>query len=96
MLNEALQGSLQKWKYYLHPSQASMVNRILKAVKLSGEPVQANSCCIQAQISGRAKIDRAHLVCTPKLSKNLEHLAIQLQVKTGAYHAENIDSLAFD
>ena len=37
MLNEALQGSLQKWKYYLHPSQASMVNRDFKgAVKLSG------------------------------------------------------------
>ena len=29
------------------------------------------------------------------MSKNLEHLAIQLQVKTGAYHIENIDSLAF-
>ena len=37
MFNEALQGSLQKWKYYLHPSQSSLVNRDYNGpVKISG------------------------------------------------------------
>ncbi|MDD4777508.1 MAG: 3'-5' exonuclease [Fermentimonas sp.] len=102
LFNEALQGPLQKWKYYLHPSQSSLVNRDFNgAVKLSGGAGTGKTVVALHRLKYLAENKTngkpiLFTTFTKELSKNLESLAAELKVKSGTYRIENIDALAFE
>lgn len=102
IFNEALQGSLQKWKYYLHPSQSSMVFRDYKgAVKISGGAGTGKTVAALHRLKylTEHKMDDKPVLFTTftkELSKNLQDLASELKINRSAYRIENIDALAFD
>lgn len=102
MFNEALQGSLQKWKYYLHPSQSSLVNRDYNGpVKISGGAGTGKTVAALHRLKylSLRNLDKRPILFTTftkELSKNLSALAIDLKVKHGTYRIENIDALAFE
>ena len=101
MLNEALQGSLQKWKYYLHPSQAAYVYGKFKgAIKLSGGAGTGKTVAALHRLKFLAaqKTDHEPILFTTftkELTENLRSLALGLNINESAFHIENIDSLAF-
>lgn len=101
MLNEALQGSLQKWKYYLHPSQAAFVNADFNgAIKLSGGAGTGKTVAALHRLKYLAenkKDSKAILFSTftKELTESLKSLAKELKIDSAAYRIENIDSLAF-
>ena len=102
MLNEALQGSLQKWKYYLHPSQSALVNRDYKGpIKVSGgagtgKTVAALHRLKYLSLRNMDSLPILFTTFTKELSKNLQAQAVDLKVKPGSYRIENIDALAFE
>lgn len=102
MLNEALQGSLQKWKYYLHPSQSVIVNSDYNgAVKLSGGAGTGKTVAALHRLKylSEKKVDDRPVLFTTftrELSRNLEELAAELKIERGSYRVENIDALAFE
>lgn len=101
MLNEALQGSLQKWKYYLHPSQAAYVYGKFKgAIKLSGGAGTGKTVAALHRLKFLAaqKTDHEPILFTTftkELTENLRSLALGLNINESAFHIENIDALAF-
>lgn len=102
MFNEALQGSLQKWKYYLHPSQSSLVNRDYNGpVKISGGAGTGKTVAALHRLKylSLRNLDEKPILFTTftkELSKNLSAQAIDLKVKPDTYRIENIDALAFE
>ncbi len=102
IFNEALQGSLQKWKYYLHPSQSSLVNRDYNGpVKISGGAGTGKTVAALHRLKylSLRNLDEKPILFTTftkELSKNLSAQAIDLKVKPYTYRIENIDALAFE
>lgn len=102
ILNEALQGSLQKWKYYLHPSQSAFVYGEFKgAIKLSGGAGTGKTVAALHRLKYLAehKIGEDPILFTTytkELSENLKALATDLEIPNNAYQITNIDGLAFD
>src|SRR5690606_35897163 len=101
ILNEALRGSLHKWKYYLHPSQSAVVNGDFKgAVKVSGaagtgKTVAALHCLNFLAARKTADLPILFTTFTKELSENLEHLAAELDIPKVQYKILHIDALAF-
>ena len=101
MLNEALQGSLHKWKYYLHPSQSSIVNADYKGpIKLSGGAGTGKTVAALHRLKylAKNKSDQKPILFTTftkDLSDNLRELATALEIPTSSYEVHNIDHLAF-
>ncbi|HPM10743.1 MAG TPA: 3'-5' exonuclease [Paludibacter sp.] len=101
ILNEALQGPLQKWKYYLHPSQSTFVyGRFKGAIKLSGGAGTGKTVAALHRLKFLAerKTDPQPILFTTftkELTDNLKSLAKGLNVNVSSFHIENIDSLAF-
>lgn len=101
LFNEALQGSLKKWKYYLHPSQSEFVNRDFKgAVKISGGAGTGKTVVALHRLkylSNHKRLDKPILFTTftKELTENLRSLAKDLNVDEKCFLIENIDSLAF-
>ena len=101
MLNEALQGSLQKWKYYLHPSQSTFVSGNFKgAIKLSGGAGTGKTVAALHRLKFLAehKTDPEPILFTTftkELTESLKSLALGLNINERSFHTENIDSLAF-
>ncbi|KAA6437982.1 AAA family ATPase [Dyadobacter flavalbus] len=101
IFNEALQGSLQKWKYYLHPSQSAFVNGDFKgSVKLSGGAGTGKTIAALHRLRHLVQHKKSALpilftTFTKELTENLKSLAAELEISTGAYLIENIDALAF-
>lgn len=101
MLNEALQGSLQKWKYYLHPSQSTFVyGRFKGAIKLSGGAGTGKTVAALHRLKflSENKTDQKPILFTTftkELTENLKSLAIGLNINQSSFLIENIDSLAF-
>lgn len=102
MLNEALQGSLQKWKYYLHPSQSAFVYGQFKgSVKLSGGAGTGKTVAALHRLKylAESKTDDKPILFTTftkELSGNLKALAADLEIPDRAYQITHIDGLAFD
>lgn len=102
MFNEALQGSLKKWKYYLHPSQAELVNRDFKeSVKVSGGAGTGKTVAALHRLkylSENKRTDQPILFTTftKELTNNLRSLASELKINPGVYKIENIDYLAYN
>lgn len=101
ILNEALRGSLNKWKYYLHPSQSAVVNGDFKgAVKVSGAAGTGKTVAALHRLNFLAARKTADLpilftTFTKELSENLEHLAAELDIPKVQYKILHIDALAF-
>ncbi len=101
ILNEALQGSLHKWKYYLHPSQSAYVYGNFKgSVKLSGGAGTGKTVAALHRLKylTEYKTDSKPILFTTftkELSENLKSLADDLEIPANTYTIENIDALAF-
>lgn len=101
MLNEALRGSLQKWKYYLHPSQSAVVNNDFKgATKISGGAGTGKTVAALHRLKYLAEQKTSKLpilftTFTKELSQSLSSLAEDLQIPQKEYKILNIDALAF-
>lgn len=102
ILNDALQGSLKKWKYYLHPSQSIFVyGKFNGSIKLSGGAGTGKTVAALHRLKYLAenKTDEKPILFTTytkELSENLRDLAADLDIPKHSYHITNIDSLAFD
>ena len=102
ILNDALQGSLKKWKYYLHPSQSIFVYRKFNgSIKLSGGAGTGRTVAALHRLKFLVenKTDEKPILFTTytkELSENLIDLAADLVIPKHKYHITNIDSLAFD
>lgn len=102
IFNEALQGSLHKWKYYLHPSQSAFVYGDFKGpIKLSGGAGTGKTIAALHRLKFLAEHktgDRPILFTTftKELSENLKALANELGVDNRNYRVDNIDALAFE
>lgn len=102
ILNDALQGSLKKWKYYLHPSQSIFVyGKFNGSIKLSGAAGTGKTVAALHRLKYLAehKTDEKPILFTTytkELSENLIDLAADLEIPKHSYHITNIDSLAFD
>lgn len=101
IFNEALQGSLHKWKYYLHPSQSAFVNGDFNgSVKLSGGAGTGKTVAALHRLKFLAEHKKTSLpilftTFTKELTENLKSLAAELEMPAIAYIIENIDALAF-
>lgn len=102
MLNEALNGSLHKWKYYLHPSQSAFVESDFKcSVKISGGAGTGKTVAALHRLKFLAKNSQSELpilftTFTKELSENLRSLATELEIPANKYEIKNIDALAFE
>src|SRR5690554_5749855 len=101
MLNEALQGSLQKWKYYSHPSQSTFVYGQFKgAIKLSGGAGTGKTVAALHRLKflSEHNTDPQRVLFTTftkELTENLKSLALGVNSSERSFHIENIDALAF-
>lgn len=101
MLNEALRGSLHKWKYYLHPSQSSVVNGDFKgATKVSGGAGTGKTVAALHRLKYLASQKTSELpilftTFTKELSESLSSLSEDLEIPQQQYKILNIDALAF-
>lgn len=101
LFNEALKGSLKKWKYYLHPSQSEYVNsHFIGSVKLSGGAGTGKTVAALHRLkylshNRRSDAPILFTTFTKELTENLKALAAELEVKNNTYVIENIDALAF-
>ncbi|MDX4972145.1 3'-5' exonuclease [Myroides odoratimimus] len=101
ILNEALRGSLHKWKYYLHPSQSAIVNGNFKgAVKISGGAGTGKTVAALHRLKYLAEKKVSELpilftTFTKELSESLSSLAEDLEIPQRKYKILNIDALAF-
>lgn len=102
MLNEALNGSLHKWKYYLHPSQSSLVEGDFNgSVKISGGAGTGKTVAALHRLKYLAQHKISDLpilftTFTKELSENLRYLANELDISTNKYEIKHLDALAFD
>lgn len=101
LFNEALQGSLKKWKYYLHPSQSEYVNGNFKgSIKISGGAGTGKTVVALHRLRYLSQNRRSEkpilfTTFTKELTENLKSLATELGVSNNTYLIENIDALAF-
>lgn len=101
LFNEALQGSLKKWKYYLHPSQSEYVNVNFKgSIKISGGAGTGKTVVALHRLRHLSQNRRSgqpilFTTFTKELTENLKVLATELGVSNNTYIIENIDALAF-
>lgn len=102
MFNEALQGSLKKWKYYLHPSQAEFVNKTFKeSVKVSGGAGTGKTVAALHRLKYLVNNRRSakpilFTTFTKELTANLSKMAAELTTDFNTYVIKNIDAVAFD
>lgn len=102
LFNEALSGTLQKWKYYLHPSQRRLVDANFNGpVKVSGGAGTGKTVValhrlkyLTAQSSAADK-PILFTTFTKALTENLKELAQDLDIPANKIWIENIDALAF-
>lgn len=101
IFNEALEGPLKKWKYYLHPSQSTFVYGDFKgSIKLSGGAGTGKTVAalhrlkyLVGKVENRLPV--LFTTFTKELTENLKSLALELEIPSRAYIIENIDALAF-
>lgn len=102
IFNEALSGSLQKWKYYLHPSQSVFVHGKFKgSIKLSGGAGTGKTVAALHRLKHLAEHNNSGLpilftTYTKELSSNLVALANGLGINNNNYVIDNIDGIAFN
>ncbi len=102
MFNEVMEGHLDKWKYYLHPSQRTLVNKNFKGpVKVTGGAGTGKTVAALhrlkylASLLPNGKSPILFTTFTHALTSNLKHQVSELKVSEKKVHIENIDALAF-
>ncbi len=102
IFNEVLEGGLDKWKYYLHPSQRKLVNKDFSgSIKVTGgagtgktvAAIHRLKYLVENSKSG-AKI--LFTTFTRALTSNLVDSAKMLKIDLSHVTIKNIDALAFD
>ena len=102
LFNEVLSGSLQKWKYYLHPSQRKLVNNDSKGpVKVSGGAGTGKTVAALHRLkflteNKQAKEKILFTTYTKALTANLNQLIEGLNIPTSNLTVCNIDKLVRD
>lgn len=99
LFNEALTGSLNKWKYYLHPSQQKLVKGSYKGtVKVSGGAGTGKTVAALHRLkylveSKQQQEQILFTTYTNALTENLTHLIKELEIDTSNLTVTNIDKL---
>ena len=103
LFNEVLQGNLEKWKYYLHPSQRVLVNRDFNGpMKITGGAGTGKTVAalhrLKYLIENSEKGAKPVLFTTftRALTDNLKSLVGGLKISSSNIRIQNIDGLAFD
>lgn len=100
ILKEALNGDLNKWKYFLHPSQAALVNKDYNgAIKVTGGAGTGKTVAALHRMKYLSKSVNAELpilftTFTRELTMSLETLASSLGIDSNTYEIQNIDRVA--
>ncbi|MBN1600875.1 MAG: UvrD-helicase domain-containing protein [Chitinispirillaceae bacterium] len=101
LFNEALSGSLSKWKYYLHPSQRKLVSGDFKgSVKVSGGAGTGKTVAALHRLKYLSEIRQAgeeilFSTFTKALTENLTGLIKGLNIDTSHITLINIDKLVY-
>ncbi len=99
LFNEILEGSLKKWKYYLHPSQRKLVAGHFKgSVKVSGGAGTGKTVAALHRLKwlsdNTPKTGKILFTTyTKALTENLQHLVSGLEIDTSNVTITNIDEL---
>lgn len=102
LFNEILEGNLQKWKYYLHPSQRKLVKgSFTGTVKVSGGAGTGKTVAALHRLKFLTETRKPgdkilFTTFTKALTENLKHLANDLEINLMDVTISNIDILAFD
>jgi superfamily I DNA/RNA helicase len=102
LFNEILSGSLNKWKYYLHPSQRKLVNSHFKgSVKVSGGAGTGKTVAALHRLKYLSQIKKPFekvlfTTYTKALTENLNHLIEGLDIDINNITVTNIDKLVRD
>lgn len=100
ILKEALNGDLNKWKYFLHPSQAALVNKDYNgAIKVTGGAGTGKTVAALHRMKYLSKNVNAELpilftTFTRELTMSLETLASSLGIDSNSYEIQNLDRVA--
>lgn len=102
LFNEILSGSLQKWKYYLHPSQRKLVDKDFSgAVKVTGGAGTGKTVAALHRLKylyhkTQGTQPLLFTTYTKTLTENLKELVKGFELNTAKITIQNIDSLAFE
>lgn len=102
LFNEILEGNLNKWKYYLHPSQRKLVTGAFTGtVKVSGGAGTGKTVAALHRMKYLAETRQSgekilFTTFTKALTENLNGLANDLEIDLKDVTVSNIDALAFD
>lgn len=102
VFNEILTGGLNKWKYYLHPSQRKLVNGEFKAsVKVTGGAGTGKTVAaihrlkfLSQRMPSTSKV--LFTTYTNALAENLNDLVRDLEIDTNKVEIRTIDSVVSD
>ena len=99
LFNEVLSGSLEKWKYYLHPSQRKLVSTNFKgSVKVSGGAGTGKTVAalhrLKYLVNNKETEEQILFTTfTKALTENIIHLAKGLNINLSKVTISNIDKL---
>lgn len=102
LFNEALQGPLDKWKYYLHPSQRKLVEGDFKGpMKVTGGAGTGKTVAALHRLKSlalRLTSEKPILFTTftKALTQSLTKLADSLEIPAHKIKITNLDALAFE
>ena len=102
LFNEVLQGNLNKWKYYLHPSQRKLVNGNFNGpVKVTGGAGTGKTVAALHRLKVLTELNKTSepvlfTTFTKALTQNLRNLILELKLASDNFKIDNIDSLAFE
>jgi superfamily I DNA/RNA helicase len=102
LFNEVLSGNLNKWKYYLHPSQRKLVNSTFSGTaKITGGAGTGKTVAALHRLKYLSEkcnpLDKILFTTyTKALTENLTSLAKDLNINESNITIKNIDALAFD
>ncbi|MGD9556173.1 MAG: UvrD-helicase domain-containing protein [Mangrovibacterium sp.] len=102
LFNDVLSGALEKWKYYLHPSQRKLVSgNFSGSVKVSGGAGTGKTVAALHRLKQISEIRKAgekilFTTYTRALTENLEGMVKGFITDSSGITIRNIDALAFD
>jgi hypothetical protein len=102
LLNEILEGNLDKWKYYLHPTQRKLVEDSYPGtIKVSGGAGTGKTVAALHRFKKLVENNTnpspvLFTTFTKALTQNLKHLAGEWLSTQRNYRIDNIDYLAFE
>jgi superfamily I DNA/RNA helicase len=102
LFNEVLEGTLHKWKYYLHPSQNKLVSGNFNGpIKVTGGAGTGKTVAAMHRLKFLAEANTSaepvlFTTYTKALTQNLKNLVAELNISPSSFRISNIDALAFE